>query len=174
MTLKKYSKSNEKVYISLNIKSDLYNIYKDLFFKDNFIYIKGYMNSYVDKNKNIKSFITVTDVGESYKEIMNGKATPYIRYDPDGAMVWNGKRCEADPWDFNNREDVKKYRELRELSQRELSDKIALLGVDIYHSDISLIENNKLLLKDFEIVAICRVLDISYNQLFEDIDNIFD
>ncbi len=70
--------------------------------------------------------------------------------------------------------NVKKYRELRELSQRELSDKIALLGVDIYHSDISLIENNKLLLKDFEIVAICRVLDISYNQLFEDIDNIFD
>ena len=112
MTIKKYSKKEEKVYISLNVKSDLYNIYKDLFFKDNFIYIKGYMNSYVDKNKNIKSFITVTDVGESYKEIMNGKATPYIRYDPDGVMVWNGKRCETDPWDFNNPEDVKKYKEL--------------------------------------------------------------
>ena len=112
MTIKKYSKKEEKVYISLNVKSDLYNIYKDLFFKDNFIYIKGYMNSYVDKNKNIKSFITVTDVGESYKEIMNGKATPYIRYDPDGVMVWNGKRCEADSWDFNNPEDVKKYKEL--------------------------------------------------------------
>ena len=115
MTIKKYSKREEKVYISLNVKSDLYNIYKDLFFKDNFIYIKGYMNSYVDKNKNIKSFITVTDVGESYKEIMNGKATPYIRYDPDGAMVWNGKRCEADPWDFNNTEDVKKYREVEDM-----------------------------------------------------------
>lgn len=112
MTIKKYSKREEKVYMSLNVKSDLYNIYKDLFFKDNFIYIKGYMNSYVDKNKNIKSFITVTDVGESYKEIMNGKATPYIRYDPDGVMVWNGKRCEADSWDFNNPEDVKKYKEL--------------------------------------------------------------
>ena len=70
------------------------------------------MNSYIDKNKSIKSFITVTDVGESYKEIMNGKATPYIRYDPDGVMVWNGKRCEADSWDFNNPEDVKKYKEL--------------------------------------------------------------
>ena len=34
--------------------------------------------------------------------------------------------------------NVKKYRELSHLSQRELSDKIALLGVDIYHSDISL------------------------------------
>ena len=115
MTIKKYSKKEEKVYISLNVKSDLYNIYKDLFFKDNFIYIKGYMNSYVDKNKNIKSFITVTDVGESYKEIMNGKATPYIRYDPDGVMVWNGKRCEAEPWDFNNPEDVKTYKELEDM-----------------------------------------------------------
>lgn len=33
-------------------------------------------------------------------------------------------------------QNVKKYRELRQLTQRELSDKIALLGVDIYHSDI--------------------------------------
>ena len=70
------------------------------------------MNSYIDKNKSIKSFITVTDVAKTYKEIMNGKDTPYIRYDPDGVMVWNGKRCEADPWDFNNPEDVKKYKEL--------------------------------------------------------------
>lgn len=51
---------------------------------------------------------------------------------------------------------------------------IALLGVDIYHSDISQIENQKLLLKDFEIIALCKVLNISYEQLFEDTDNIFD
>ena len=55
-----------------------------------------------------------------------------------------------------------------------MSDKIALLGVDIYHSDISQIENQKLLLKDFEIVALCKVLNISYEQLFENTDNIFD
>ena len=40
--------------------------------------------------------------------------------------------------------NVKKYRELRHLTQRELSDKIALLGVDIYHSDISQIENQRI------------------------------
>ena len=62
--------------------------------------------------------------------------------------------------------NVKKY--------RELSDKIALLGVDIYHSDISQIENQKLLLKDFEIIAICKALNITYEQLFENTDNIFD
>lgn len=70
--------------------------------------------------------------------------------------------------------NIKKYRELRHLTQRELSNKIALLGVDIYHSDISQIENEKLLLKDFEIIAFCKVLNVSYEQLFENTDNIFD
>ena len=70
--------------------------------------------------------------------------------------------------------NIKKYRELRHLSQRELSNKIALLGIDIYHSDISQIENQKLLLKDFEIIAFCKVLNVSYNQLFENTDNLFD
>ncbi len=70
--------------------------------------------------------------------------------------------------------NIKKYRILNDLSQRELSDKIALLGVDIYHSDISLIENEKLLLKDFEIVAFAKVLGVTFDQLFENTDNLFD
>ena len=70
--------------------------------------------------------------------------------------------------------NIKKYRELRGLTQRELSNKIALLGIDIYHSDISQIENQKLMLKDFEIIAFCKVLNVSYEQLFENTDNIFD
>ena len=70
--------------------------------------------------------------------------------------------------------NIKKYRELRNLTQRDLSNKIALLGIDIYHSDISQIENQKLLLKDFEIIAFCKVLNVSYEQLFENTDNIFD
>ena len=70
--------------------------------------------------------------------------------------------------------NIKKYRELRHLTQRELSDKIALLGIDIYHSDISQIENEKLMLKDFEIIAFCKVLQISYEQIFENTDKIFD
>lgn len=69
--------------------------------------------------------------------------------------------------------NIKKYRELRHLTQRELSDKIALLGIDIYHSDISQIENEKLMLKDFEIIALCKVLQISYDQIFENTDNLF-
>ena len=70
--------------------------------------------------------------------------------------------------------NIKKYRELRNLTQRQLSDKMALLGIDIYHSDISLIENEKLVLKDFEIIAFCKVLQITYEQIFENTNNIFD
>ena len=70
--------------------------------------------------------------------------------------------------------NIKKYRELRGLTQRDLSNKIALLGIDIYHSDISQIENQKLMLKDFEIIAFCKILGVTYDQLFEDTDNIFD
>ena len=70
--------------------------------------------------------------------------------------------------------NIKKYRKLRTLSQRELSNKIALLGIDIYHSDISLIENQKLFIKDFEIIAFCKVLGITYEQIFEDTSNIYD
>jgi len=80
---------------------------------------------------------------------------------------------------FNGRSNVlgkniKKYRELRHFTQRELSDKIALLGIDIYHCDISQIENEKLVLKDFEIIAFCKVLNITYEQIFEHSDDLFD
>ena len=69
--------------------------------------------------------------------------------------------------------NVRKYRELNHLSQRDVSNKIALLGVDLYSSDISLIENNKLLVKDFEILALCKVLNISVAQIFEGTEDIF-
>ncbi|MCI8640417.1 MAG: helix-turn-helix transcriptional regulator [Clostridia bacterium] len=70
-------------------------------------------------------------------------------------------------------QNIKKYRNFKGLSQRQLSNKLALLGVDIYPSDVSDIENQKLLIKDFEIIAICKVLNISYNQLFENMENLF-
>ena len=37
--------------------------------------------------------------------------------------------------------NIQKYREQKGLSQRELADKVALLGVTLYNSDISRIEN---------------------------------
>ena len=68
---------------------------------------------------------------------------------------------------------IKKYREQKGLSQRELVNKVALLGVTLYHSDISRIENNTLFLLDYEEYAICKVLGISVSQLHEDSDQYF-
>ena len=68
----------------------------DFFVKGNKVFIKGYLNSYVLNNK-IQSFITVVDISNNYDDISKGRKAPHIRYDPDGVMVWNGKRCEIIP-----------------------------------------------------------------------------
>ena len=98
ITANKYTtKEHQNVYVSLNIPRELYYIYKDYFVKDNKIYIKGYLNSYIDKNKMIKSFITVTDVASNREEILYGKKAPHIREDDDGVLIWDGSRCESTP-----------------------------------------------------------------------------
>lgn len=110
MKCKKYSESKYNfVYVSLSIYEDLYNIYKDIFVKDNEIFIKGYINSYVDNNRNYKMFISVIGVSKSYEQLIEGKKTPYIRFNPDGVMVWNGKRCESTPL---SEEELKEMDEL--------------------------------------------------------------
>lgn len=110
ITTKKYiTKEDKNVYVSLNIARELYNVYQDYFVKDNKIYVKGYLNSYIDKNKGIKSFVTVTDVANNREEILNGRKAPHIREDDDGVLVWNGKRCEDTP---ATEEEIKKMEEL--------------------------------------------------------------
>lgn len=70
--------------------------------------------------------------------------------------------------------NINKYRELRGISQRELSNQLLLLGVNLYHSDICRIEANSLFIRDFEQKAICKVLGITYEQLFENTDKYFE
>lgn len=98
LTTNKYTlNEDKKVYVSLNISRELFNTYQDLFFKGNKVFVKGYLNSYIDQNKKIQSFITVTDISNNPSDITNDRKAPHIRYDPDGVMVWNGKRCETIP-----------------------------------------------------------------------------
>ena len=50
MVSKKYTTNeNKNVYVSLNVSRELYNIFKDYFYKDNKVFVKGYLNSYIDK-----------------------------------------------------------------------------------------------------------------------------
>ena len=94
LTILKYDK--RKVFSSLNINRNLYEIYKDFFIKGTKVFIKGYLNSYITNNK-INSFITVINIADNEDEILNGRKGPHIRVDPDGVEVWNGKREEAIP-----------------------------------------------------------------------------
>ena len=94
LTTLKYDK--RKVYSSLNINRNLYEIYKDFFVKGTKVFIKGYLNSY-SSNNNIRLFITVLDIADNEDELINGRKGPHIRLDPDGVEVWNGKREEITP-----------------------------------------------------------------------------
>lgn len=95
-----YKFNNDKykeVYISISIHDNLYQIYKDLLFKENQVFFKGYLNSYRIKENKYTTIISITDIFESYEDLTKGESGPHIRYDSDGVMVWNGKRCEAIP-----------------------------------------------------------------------------
>ncbi len=66
LTTLKYDK--RKVYSSLNINRNLYEIYKDFFVKGTKLFIKGYLNSY-SSNNNIRLFITVLDIADNEEEL---------------------------------------------------------------------------------------------------------
>lgn len=63
--------------------------------------------------------------------------------------------------------NLKKYRELKGLTQRELSKKLELLGLTIYHTDIHKIEHQQKTVRDYELKAFCIALQISFEELFE-------
>lgn len=98
--------SKNIVYISLRINQNLYNIYKDFFVKEKRIFIRGYLNSYSDENK-ILNYIIVTEIYDNVNDFLNGKVGTHIRYDPDGMMVWNGKRCESEIATEEEQEEIK-------------------------------------------------------------------
>lgn len=62
--------------------------------------------------------------------------------------------------------NVKKYRQKMNLTQRELCAKLDLYGLNLYHSDIYLIEHNKRIVKDYEFLALSKVFKISLEELF--------
>ena len=93
LTCKKYSpnESSNIVYASLRVYKDLYDNNKGLFLLGKKVYIKGYLNSYSDKDKKIHNYVTVTRIEGYDFESANG---PVIGVDYDGVETWNGKRLE--------------------------------------------------------------------------------
>ena len=71
---------------------------------------------------------------------------------------------------FNNKPNlignlIKNAREKKKFSKVDLCRELELLGVAMSRNEIYRIEKNKMIVKDFELVAFCIVLDINFNDL---------
>lgn len=65
---------------------------------------------------------------------------------------------------------VKKYREQKKYSKADLSRKLDLIGVNLDGTEIKRIEDNNQIIKDFELIAFMKVLDIDLDELEKLID----
>lgn len=66
---------------------------------------------------------------------------------------------------------IKTYREKKHYSKMELSRKLELLGIELDRFELYKIETNKKSVKDFELIALCIVLDIDFEDLKKLIEN---
>lgn len=71
---------------------------------------------------------------------------------------------------FNNLKNatgtiIKRAREEKKMSKKDLSKELELCGVYINRDELLLIEKNQLLVKDFELIAISKILDIDLNNV---------
>lgn len=67
-------------------------------------------------------------------------------------------------------ENLRKIRIEKHLSQANLTMELNLLGINLHKNDIYMIENNKRTVKDYEVWGLVKILNISYNDLFEGIE----
>lgn len=66
-------------------------------------------------------------------------------------------------------EKVKKFREERKLSQKDLSEKLETQAIYICRGSISRIESHERTVTDFELRAMARILRVSIEELFEEV-----
>lgn len=62
---------------------------------------------------------------------------------------------------------VRQYREQKGFSRAVLSRELDLMGIPMSSDEIYRIENQKLTIKDYELIAICIILDIDFDNLKE-------
>lgn len=66
-----------------------------------------------------------------------------------------------------------KYRTMRKMSQPDICRELALIGVPLYINDIYKIEHNKRTVKDYELYAFSKVLNVTVDQLLENAEENF-
>ncbi len=65
-------------------------------------------------------------------------------------------------------ENVRKYREAENLSLTQLSNKLLLLGIDIPKPSLQNIEMGKRVVKEYEFYALCKVFNVSMENMLKD------
>ena len=65
-------------------------------------------------------------------------------------------------------ENVRRFRETEKLSLTQLSNKLLLLGIDIPKSSLQNIEMGKRVVKEYEFYALCKVFNISMEDMLKD------
>ena len=65
---------------------------------------------------------------------------------------------------------LRKLREENKCSQTQLCKKLELLGIVMTKEDLSKIEKNKKIVKDFEVWGIARALHVSLDSLFLELE----
>ncbi len=64
--------------------------------------------------------------------------------------------------------NIAHFRSTLKISQRELADKMQLVGIDIDKNAIQRIECGKRFVTDIEIIAFAKVFAVSYAELLDD------
>ena len=78
-------------------------------------------------------------------------------------------------WKFKYcRKKSKKIQKIKKISQPEICRKLDLLGVTMYYCDIYEIEHGKKTVKDFGVLAFCKVLEITLEDLYSDTDKYYE
>lgn len=62
--------------------------------------------------------------------------------------------------------NIKKFRKILMISQRELADRMQLIGIDMDKNAIQRIECGKRFVTDIEIFAFAKVFNVDINELF--------
>lgn len=56
------------------------------------------------------------------------------------------------------------HRKQKGFSKEEVCRKVQLFGVDLHRVELYRMEKGQSIIKDFELIALCNVLDIDYNK----------
>lgn len=60
---------------------------------------------------------------------------------------------------------IREYREKKKLTKIEVCKRLQLHAIYIDSTELKRMEDGQMIIKDFELIGLCKVLDINYNDL---------